>query len=64
MESGIPIKRFLTGIGGHFDVPDECRTILQMIVFELDNEGKCITAEKIRLYDNKHKYVVEAILEE
>ena len=63
MESDIPIKRFLTGIGGHFNVPDTCRTILQMVVFELDDEGKCVAAEKIRLLDNNRKYVAEAIQE-
>lgn len=64
MESGIPIKRFLTGISSHFNVPDECKAILQMVVFELNDKGKCTAAEKIRLYDNKRKYVIEAILEE
>ena len=64
MESGAPIKRFLTGIGGHFNVPDDCRKILQMIVFELDDDGRCIGAEKVRLFDDKHKYVSQAIIEE
>jgi calcineurin-like phosphoesterase len=25
MSSDVPVKRFLTGLGGHFDVPDECK---------------------------------------
>ena len=49
IESSIPIKRFLTGLGGHFDVPDECKSILQMIVFELDDDGRCVGAEKIKI---------------
>lgn len=64
MKSDVPIKRFLTGIGAHFDVPDECRTVLQMIVFELDDSGRCVDAQKIKLLDNKRKYLAEAIVEE
>ena len=64
MESDIPIKRFLTGVGGHFDVPDTCRTVLQMIVFELDDAGRCIGSQKIKLLDNKRKYLTGAIKED
>lgn len=60
IESTIPIKRFLTGLGGHFDVPDECKSILQMIVFELDDDGRCVDAEKIKIYDDKPKIVTKA----
>jgi metallophosphoesterase (TIGR00282 family) len=60
IESSIPIKRFLTGLGGHFDVPDECKSILQMIVFELDDDGRCVGAEKIKIYDDKPKIVTKA----
>jgi len=45
MQSDIPIKRFMTGIGGHFDVPDRCKTVLQMILFELDDKGRCRRAK-------------------
>jgi len=64
MESDVPISRFLTGLGGHFNVPNECKAILQMIVFELDESGRCIEAKKIKLYDNKQKIVSEALVEE
>ncbi|MEA2047435.1 MAG: TIGR00282 family metallophosphoesterase [Campylobacterota bacterium] len=60
MDSTIPIKRFLTGLGGHFDVPDTCKGILQMIIFELDNDGRCVGAEKVKIYDNKPKIVTKA----
>ncbi len=60
MESTVPVKRFLTGLGGHFDVPDNCKTIFQMVVFELDNNGRCVGAEKIKIYDNKPKIVTKA----
>lgn len=60
MDSTIPVKRFLTGLGGHFDVPDECKSILQMVVFELDDDGRCVGAEKIKIYDDKPKIVTKA----
>ena len=60
MSSDVPIKRFLTGLGGHFDVPDECKALLQMLVFELDDEGRCVGAEKIKIYDDKPKIVTQA----
>ncbi len=62
MESDIPIHRFLTGLGGHFNVPNNCKAILQMIVFELDDMGQCIQAEKIKLYENKQKTITKALL--
>jgi len=63
MSPEIPIKRFTTGIGGHFDVQDKCKAILQMVVFELNEEGQCINAEKIKIYDDKPKIVTKAWLE-
>lgn len=63
MQSDIPIKRFMTGIGGHFDVPDTCNSVLQMIVFELDGKGRCIGSQKIKLLDNGRKYLTEGIVE-
>jgi len=63
MESTVPIKRFLTGLGGHFDVPDTCKAILQMLVFELDDEGRCVGAEKIKIHDDKPKIVTKAWME-
>jgi metallophosphoesterase (TIGR00282 family) len=63
MCSEIPVKRFLTGLGGHFDVPNECKALLQMVVFELDDKGCCVDAEKIKIYDNKPKVITKAWIE-
>ena len=63
MKKEIPIQRLLTGIGGHFDVPDTCKALLQMVVFELDEEGRCVGAEKIKIYDDKPKIVTKAWIE-
>jgi len=63
MDSEVPVKRFLTGLGGHFDVPKECKAILQMVVFELDDKGSCVGAEKIKIYDDQPKIVTKAWME-
>jgi metallophosphoesterase (TIGR00282 family) len=63
MKKEIPMQRLLTGIGGHFDVPDTCKVLLQMVVFELDEEGRCVGAEKIKIYDDKPKIVTKAWIE-
>ena len=63
MKEDIPMRRFLTGLGGHFDVPDTCKAVLQMIVFELDDEGQCTGAEKIKIYDDHPKIVTPAWIE-
>jgi calcineurin-like phosphoesterase len=63
MKKEIPMQRLLTGIGGHFDVPDTCKALLQMVVFELNEEGRCIGAEKIKIYDDKPKIVTSAWIE-
>jgi metallophosphoesterase (TIGR00282 family) len=60
MEETIPLKRFLTSVGGHFDIPQECKTLFQMVVFELDDQGRCQSAQKIKIYDDSPKIVTEA----
>lgn len=47
----IPIERFLTGMGRHFDIPKQCQKIMQLIIFELDEEGRAIEAQKLRIYE-------------
>lgn len=51
MDTKAPLERFLTGVGGHFDIPNKCKSILQMVVFELDDTGRCVDAKKIKYYD-------------
>ena len=60
MDDTIPVKRFLTSLGGHYDVSNECKAIFQMLVFELDDNGRCIGAEKIKIHDDKPKIVTQA----
>jgi len=54
------ITSFLVSLGGHYDVPDKCKAILQMIVFELDDTGRCVGAKKIKIHDDKPKIVTQA----
>ncbi|MEA3383174.1 MAG: TIGR00282 family metallophosphoesterase [Campylobacterota bacterium] len=62
MESDIPIKKALTGLGGHFNVPNNCKSILQVVIFELDENGKCMDAFKLKCYDNKEDIISKAII--
>jgi len=61
MDSKIPIQKALTGLGGHFDVPNKCNSILQIMIIELDNDGKATSGNKIKLYNN-HKEVISTAL--
>lgn len=50
MQSHIAIERFLTGYSKHFDIPKECKSILQMVVIEFGDGAK--DAVKLKQYDN------------
>lgn len=52
MDIKAPMQRFLNGVGEYFDVPKECKSILQMIIFELDDDGRTIGAKKVKLFDD------------
>ena len=47
------LDRFLTGVSGRFDVPSKCKKILQALIFDLDDEGKCTKAFKVKAYDDE-----------
>lgn len=57
MESKIPIQKVTTGIGGHFEVPNSCKSILQMMVIDIE-DGKAINTFKIRKYCNNSKLII------
>lgn len=62
MESQVPIKKATTGVGGHFEIPNNCKSILQMVVVKLE-DGKAKDAFKIKLYDDKQKVITKAFIE-
>ena len=63
MQKEVPMNRFLTGIGGHYDIAKKCQAIFQLVVFELDEQGRGVKAEKIKIYDNGKIRKFDAIVE-
>ena len=60
MDSAIPIKKALTGLGGHFDIPNNCKSIFQIVIIDIDSNGKAIDAFKLKIYDNNQRIVSQA----
>ncbi len=63
MDRQIPLQRFMTGIGGHYDIPKKCQEILQMVIFELNEDGRAIHAEKLKIYGNREEVKLDARIE-
>jgi len=63
MDSKVPLKQFLTGMKGHFDIPKRCKKILQLAVMEF-NDGDCIDAFKLKYFDDGRVLKTEAYKEE
>jgi len=62
MESDIPIKKALTGMGGHFNVPNNCKSIMQIAIIDIDDGGKSNAGFKIKLYDNKKEVLSNSLI--
>ena len=62
MDKDVPIKKALTGMSGHFDVPNSCKSIMQIVIIELDDNGKCIDGYKIKLYDDNQEVISKALI--
>jgi 2',3'-cyclic-nucleotide 2'-phosphodiesterase len=63
MDEKMPIQKATTGIGGHFEVPNSCKSILQMLVVELE-DGKAVNAFKLKKYCNKNEIIkIEALVD-
>ncbi len=63
MDMQEPIRRFLTGLPARYEVPDKCKAIFQMVVFEFQ-KGRCVEAYKIKYYDNGVSLKLPAFVEE
>lgn len=63
MDKSAPINRFMNGFGEYFDVPKECKSIFQMIIFTLDDEGRCANAQKIKVYSEGDVVTTQARVE-
>ncbi len=51
MDSKVPLKQFLTGMKGHFDIPKRCNAILQIAIMDF-SDGKCSNAFKLKYLDD------------
>ena len=51
MDKKVPLKQFLTGMKGHFDIPKKCKKILQIAVMDI-SEGKSTKAFKLKQFDD------------
>lgn len=62
MDSKVPIKQFLTGLKGHFDIPKKCKKILQIAVMDF-SKGKCSNAFKLKYFCDGRILKTEAWIE-
>ena len=63
MEKTQPLKQFLTGMKGHFDIPKKCKKILQIAIMEFE-KGRCQEAYKLKIFDDGRVFKTEAWVEE
>ncbi len=63
MDSSEPIKKFLTGLPVKYDIPNKCKSILQVIVVEL-KDGIAIDGFKIKAYDEAKPQIVQMAFRE
>ena len=63
MDEKVPLKQFLTGMKGHFDIPKKCKKIMQIAIMQL-NAGKCSSAYKLKVFDDGRSVKSEAWLED
>ena len=62
MDSKIPIQKALTGLGGHFDVQNNCKSIMQIIIVDIDQNAKAKDGMKVKLYDDKDEIISKAVI--
>ncbi len=63
MDSKVPLKQFLSGMKGHFDIPKKCKAILQIAIMNF-SEGKCLDAFKLKVLDDGRVIKTDAWVEE
>lgn len=62
MDSYVPIKKALTGIGGHFDIPNSCKTIFQLVVVDVNEDGKATHGMKLKFFSDREHIESQAIV--
>ncbi len=64
MDKRIPIQKATTGLGGHFEVPSTGKSILQVMVIDINEDGKAIDCFKIKkLCNQKEDIVTKAMID-
>ena len=63
MDEKVPLRQFLTGMKGHFEIPKKCKKVLQMAVMDIE-AGKCTGAYKLKIFDDQRVIKTEAWLED
>lgn len=56
MDKKIPISKATTGLGGHFEVPNSCKSILQLMVMDIV-DGKTVECFKLKKYCDKDSLI-------
>ena len=64
MDPKAPLQRFMTNLPVSLEVPNRCKGLLQMVVFEIE-DSKCKEAFKIKLYegDEQNPLITKAWVE-
>ncbi|WP_457743239.1 TIGR00282 family metallophosphoesterase [Sulfurimonas sp.] len=63
MDAKVPLKQFLTGLKGHYDIPKKCKKILQIAVMDIE-DSQCKAAFKIKQFCNGNVIKTDAWVEE
>jgi len=59
MDKKVPLQQFLTGMKGHFDIPNKCKKILQIAIMQIE-QGQCLDAYKLKIFDDGRVMKTEA----
>jgi hypothetical protein len=63
MDEKVPLKQFLTGMKGHFDIPKKCKKIIQIAIMDF-SDGKCFKAFKLKYLDDGRTIKTDAWIED
>ena len=63
MDEKVPLKQFLSGMKGRFDIPKKCKAILQIAIMDF-SEGRCSHAFKLKRFDDGRTIKTEAWMED
>lgn len=63
MDKKVPINKATTGLGGHFEVPNACKSILQMMIVHIE-DGKALESFKLKKLCNQNELIrTDAIID-